>query len=79
MWKTEGKRPLIRPTCKWKDNIKMCLEEMRWEGVDWFISLMLATGECDDKLSGSVKCGKMSRLAEVLSAFQAETCSMESV
>ena len=52
---------------------------MRWEGVDWFISLMLATGECDDKLSGSVKCGKMSRLAEVLSAFQAETCSMESV
>jgi hypothetical protein len=31
----EGKRPLVRPRPKWKDNIKMDLQEMgRW-GMDW--------------------------------------------
>jgi hypothetical protein len=26
--KPEGKRPLVRPRCKWVDNIKMDLREM---------------------------------------------------
>jgi hypothetical protein len=33
--KAEGKRPLRRPRCKWEDNIRMHLREIRWEGVDW--------------------------------------------
>jgi hypothetical protein len=33
-WKTEGKRPLRRPNCRWED-IRMDLNETEWEGVDW--------------------------------------------
>jgi hypothetical protein len=29
------KRPLGRPRHKWKDNIRMDLRDMGWEGVDW--------------------------------------------
>jgi len=29
------KRPLWRPRCRWKHNIKIDMKEMRWEGVDW--------------------------------------------
>jgi hypothetical protein len=30
-----GKRLLERPRCRWKDNIKMGLQEVEWEGMDW--------------------------------------------
>jgi len=33
--KTEGKRPLGRPRRRWKDNIKMDLQEVRCVGMDW--------------------------------------------
>jgi hypothetical protein len=33
--KPEGKRSLGRPRCKWEDNIKMDLGEIRWCGIDW--------------------------------------------
>jgi hypothetical protein len=33
--KSEGKRPLGRPRHRWKDNIRMVLREIGWEGVDW--------------------------------------------
>jgi hypothetical protein len=33
--KPERKRPLGRPRCRWEDNIRMDLREIRWEGVDW--------------------------------------------
>jgi hypothetical protein len=33
--KSEGKRPLGKPTHKWEDNIKMDLQEVRYEGIDW--------------------------------------------
>jgi hypothetical protein len=29
------KRPLGRFQCRWEDNIKMYLEKMRCEGVEW--------------------------------------------
>jgi uncharacterized short protein YbdD (DUF466 family) len=32
--KPDGKRPLERHRRKWEDNIKMDLEEIRWECVD---------------------------------------------
>jgi hypothetical protein len=31
----EGRRPLRRPRHGWEDNIKIDLEEVGWEGVDW--------------------------------------------
>jgi hypothetical protein len=33
--KPEGKRPLGRPRVRWEDNIKMDLEEVGCEGMDW--------------------------------------------
>jgi hypothetical protein len=33
--KPEGKRPLGRPRCRWKDNIKMDLQEVVWGRGDW--------------------------------------------
>ena len=33
--KPEGKRPLWRPRRRWEDNIKMDLQEVGCEGVDW--------------------------------------------
>ena len=32
--KSEGKRPLEMPWCRWEDNIKMDLQEVGW-GMDW--------------------------------------------
>jgi hypothetical protein len=33
--KPEGKRPLGRPTRRWKDKIKIDLREIGWGGIDW--------------------------------------------
>jgi len=33
--KPEGKRPLVRPRRRWKDNIKMDLQEVGCGGMDW--------------------------------------------
>ena len=33
--KHEGKRPLGRPRLRWKDNIKMDLQEVGYGGMDW--------------------------------------------
>jgi hypothetical protein len=33
--KTDGKRSLGRPKRRWKDNIKIDLQEVRWRGLDW--------------------------------------------
>jgi hypothetical protein len=33
--KPEGKRPLGRSRRRWKDNIKMDLQEVRCGGMDW--------------------------------------------
>jgi hypothetical protein len=33
--KPEGKRPLGRTWCMWKDNVRMDLRKLGWKGVDW--------------------------------------------
>jgi hypothetical protein len=33
----EGKRPLGRPRHRWKDNIKIDLQEAGWWGMDWIV------------------------------------------
>jgi hypothetical protein len=55
--KPEGKRSLGRPRHRWKDNIKMDLQEVGCEGMDW-IELAQGTCECGNEPSGCVKCGE---------------------
>jgi hypothetical protein len=60
--KHDGKTPLGRPRRRWKDNIKMDLQDVGCGGLDW-IELaqdrdMFDTCECGNELSGSIKCGK---------------------
>jgi len=31
----EGKRPLRSHRRRWEDNIRICLREIGWKGVDW--------------------------------------------
>jgi hypothetical protein len=33
--KPEGKRPLVRPRSRWEDNIKIDLQEVGFEGMEW--------------------------------------------
>jgi hypothetical protein len=33
--KSEGKKPLRRPGCRWDSNIKVYHKNIGWEGVDW--------------------------------------------
>jgi hypothetical protein len=33
--KSEGKRPLGRPRCRWASSIKMDLRETKWDDMDW--------------------------------------------
>ena len=35
--KPEGKKPFCRPRRRWDDNIKMDLQELRCEGMDWIV------------------------------------------
>jgi hypothetical protein len=50
----EGRSPLGRPTRRWVDNIKMDLQEVGWEGMDWID--MAQDRECGNNPSGSIKC-----------------------
>jgi hypothetical protein len=43
--KPEGKRPLGRPICTWKNNIKMNLREIGRNGVNW-IDLVQDRDQC---------------------------------
>jgi hypothetical protein len=35
MGRPEGRRPIGRPRRRWEDNIKMDLQEVGWDGLDW--------------------------------------------
>jgi hypothetical protein len=54
--KQEGKRPLVRPRCRWVGNIKM---DLGVSGLDWSGSgygQVESAYKCDNGLSGTVKC-----------------------
>jgi hypothetical protein len=40
----EGRRPLGLPRCRWKDNIKMNLQEVGWGAWTGLIWLRIGTG-----------------------------------
>jgi ribosomal protein S2 len=33
--KSQGKRPLGRARCRWADNTKLYLKNIRWDGMHW--------------------------------------------
>jgi hypothetical protein len=55
--KLQGKGPLGRPGRKREDNIKVNLQEVGCEGMDW-IEKVAGTCEYGNEPSGSIKCGK---------------------
>jgi hypothetical protein len=60
--KPEGKRPLGRPRHRWEDN-KMGIQEAGCGGMVWIDLAQdrergAGTCECDNELSGSIKCGE---------------------
>ena len=61
--KPEGKRPLVRPRCKWVNYIKMDLQEVGYEGMDWIDlsedrNSWLSFVNSVMNFSGSIKCGE---------------------
>jgi hypothetical protein len=53
--KHEVRRPLGTPGRRLEDNIKLDLQEVGWEDMDW---INLAQDKCGNKPSDSTKCGK---------------------
>jgi hypothetical protein len=61
--KPERKRPVGRPRRKWLDNIKMCLREMEWCGMEWIdVAQDREHGSCDhgNELRVPLYAGKLS-------------------
>jgi len=50
----EGRRPLGRPRCRWNDNVKMDLQEVRWTGLNWLRTGTGGSCECANEPSGSI-------------------------
>ena len=63
MGKPEGKRLLGIPRRRWEDNIKLDLQEVICEAMDWkelALDMDRLAGTCEfgNEPSGSVKCGE---------------------
>ena len=57
--KPEGKRPLGRPRRRWKDNIKIDLQDVGCGGMDWIeLDQVAGTCDCGNEFSGTTKCGE---------------------
>ena len=41
IFKTEGKKPIVRLRSEWENNIEMDLKEVGWSGIDWFSGSLL--------------------------------------
>jgi len=56
--KHEGKRLLGRHRRRWEDNIKMDLQEVVYDGMDWIdLAQERVSCECGNEPSCSIKCG----------------------
>jgi hypothetical protein len=74
----DRKRLLGRPRPRWDDNIKLYLEEIGWNIVDWFRWFRTGTRECGDETICSINVRTISLLTEVLIAFQKGSYSIQS-
>jgi len=65
---------------RWKDNIKMDLQEVGCGGMEWMELVQdRITCECGNETSVSIKCGKFFLLAENRLNSQEGLCSMVQV
>jgi len=56
--KPEGKRPLGRPRHRWEDNIKMDLQEVGCEDMNWIdLGQVVDTCKCGNEPPVSIKVG----------------------
>ena len=55
--KPEGKRPLGKSRHKLEDNIKIDLQEVEWEGMDWIDLGQNRDSKDSTEPSSSIKCG----------------------
>jgi hypothetical protein len=62
--KPDGKRPLGRCRRRWKDNVKIDLQEVGWRAWIGLIWLRIGTGggECGNEPSRSINCGEFLEL-----------------
>jgi hypothetical protein len=59
LWGNLRKRPLGRPRSRWKDNIKMDLQEAGCGGMDW-IDVAQDSDRWRARVNaGSIKCGEL--------------------
>jgi hypothetical protein len=56
---TVGKRPLGRPRPRWKENIKMDLQEVGWRGMDWIGLAQVTVVNAVVNLAVSIKCEEL--------------------
>jgi hypothetical protein len=56
--KPEGKRPLVRPRRRWENNVKMDLQEVRCESMDWIVVAHDRDRWRALVNAGSIKCGE---------------------
>jgi len=75
--KHEENRPLGKPRCRWNDNIKIDLQEVRWgQGLDGSGSEQEQDScKCGTEHSGSIKCGEFLDKWDML-ASQEGLCSV---
>ena len=53
MGRPDGKITLGRPSLIWKDNIKMYLQQIVWEGMNW-----IYVGQNREEPPSCIKCGE---------------------
>jgi hypothetical protein len=55
---SQGRTPFERPTCKWHNNIKMCLREIGCEDVNLIVSEQNSIGSFFDHRKTFLGCKK---------------------
>jgi len=68
VWGTEGRRPLGRIRRRWEDNIKMDLQDMGWELMDWNVA------QDRDRWRALVKAVMKFKVSKHAGNFMTETC-----
>jgi hypothetical protein len=69
----EGRRPLGKPRCRWKDNIKMDLRYIEWGAMDWIHPAQHVEGSSEhgiDKMLGNAWVAERLATSQGLSSME---------